>query len=161
MPPLSSHPESKAGSSDLRATWRVDLVINDMTCAQCPAFVEKWLRGYPGVDDVTVDPDTAVARIDIRLRETRLRNLVNLLRSAGYMPGTATIRVPAKGLDPAPSESRLEAEMDGVQGVLSATANPTAQAIDVKCEPEKIDTDELLRRVARLALPEPQRRSVG
>jgi copper chaperone CopZ len=155
---VSTHPETRARSSDLRATWRIDLVVNGMTCAQCPAFVEKWLRGNPGVGDVTVDPDSAVARIDIRPRETRLRNLVNLLRSAGYSPGTATVRVPANCLEPAPSESRLEAELGGVQGVLSARANPAAATIDIRCKPEKIDTDELLRRVARLALPEAQGR---
>ncbi len=156
---VSIHPESIARSSDPRSTWRVDLVINDMTCAQCPAFVEKWLRGFPGVGDVTVDPGTAVASIDFRPRETRLRNLVNLLRSAGYSPGTATVQVPANCLEPAPSESRLEAELRGVQGVLSAKANPAAKTIDVKCKPEKIDCGELLRRVARLALPEAQRRA--
>ena len=156
---VSIHPESKAGSSDLHSNWRVDLVINGMTCAQCPAFVEKWLRGYPGVGDVTVDPNTAVARIDFRPRETRLRNLINLLRSAGYSPGSATVRVPANHLDSAPSESRLEAELGGVQGVLSARVNPIAKTIDVRCKPEKIDTDKLLRRVARLALPEAQRRA--
>jgi copper chaperone CopZ len=122
--------------------------------------VEKWLRGYPGVEGVIVDPDTAVARIDFRPREARLRNLVNLLRSVGYPAGTATVRVPAKGLGPAPSESRLEAELRGVQGVLSAKANPAAKTIDVKCKPEKIDSDELLRRIARLALPGAQRRSL-
>jgi copper chaperone CopZ len=158
MHSVSTNSESKAGLSDLRSNWSVDLVVNGMTCAQCPAFVEKWLRGYPGVVGVTVDPDTAVASIDIRPQETRLRSLVNLLRSAGYLPGTATIRVPAKGLDPAPSEFRLEAELDGVQGILSATANPAAKTIDVRCNPEKIDCGELLRRVARLALPEAQRR---
>ncbi len=158
MVSVSTYPKSKARSSGLRATWRVDLVVDGMTCAQCPAFVEKWLRGYPGVDDVTVDPATAVARIDIRPRETRLRNLVNLLRSVGYPAGTATVRVPAKNLGPALSESRLEAELRGVQGVLSATANPAAKTIDVRCKPEKIDADELLRRVARLALPEVQGR---
>jgi copper chaperone CopZ len=157
---VSTNPKSKAGLSDRPATWRVDLVVDGMTCAQCPAFVEKWLRGNPGVGDVSVDPETAVARIDIRPRETRLRSLVNLLRSAGYLPGTATIRVPAKGLDSTPSEFRLKAELDGVQGVLSATANPAAKTIDVRCEPEKIDCGELLRRVARLALPEAQRRSL-
>lgn len=160
MTALLSGSESNAGPSDPRAIWRVDLVVNGMTCAQCPAFVEKWLRGNPGVRDVTVDPDTAVARIDIRPRETRLKNLVNLLRSAGYLPGTATIRVPATNLHPAPSESRLEAELDGVQGVLSATANPAAATIDVRCKPEKIDCGELVRRVARAALPEAQGRAV-
>lgn len=158
MVSVSTYPKSKARSSGLRATWRVDLVVDGMTCAQCPAFVEKWLRGNPGVGDVSVDPETAVASIELRPRETRLRSLVNLLRSAGYLPGTATIRVPAKGLDPAPSESRLEAELRGVQGVLSATANPAAKTIDVRCKPEMIDSDELLRRVARLALPEAQGR---
>ncbi len=160
MQSVSTNYESRAGSSDLRSNWRVDLVVNGMTCAQCPAFVEKWLRGNPGVGDVSVDPETAVASIDIRPRETRLRSLVNLLRSAGYLPGTATIRVPAKGLDPAPSESRLEAGLRGIPGVLSARANPAAKTIDVKCKPEKIDSDELLRRIARLALPEAQRRSL-
>ncbi len=156
----STNPKSKAGLSDRPATWRVDLVVDGMTCAQCPAFVEKWLRGYPGVEGVIVDPDTAVARIDFRPREARLRNLVNLLRSVGYPAGTATVRVPAKGLGPAPRESRLEAELRVVQGVLSAKANPAAKTIDVKCKPEKIDSDELLRRVARLALPGAQRRSL-
>jgi Cu+-exporting ATPase len=155
---VSTYPESKAESTSLRSNWRVDLVVNGMTCEQCPTLVEKWLRGYPGVDGITVDPDTAVASIDLRPWEARLGNLVNLLRSVGYPAEIATVRVSAESLDPAPSESRLEAELDGIQGVLSARANAIAKTIDVKCKPEKIDFDELLRRVARLALPEAQGR---
>ena len=150
---VSTHPESKAEMSSLRSNWRVDLDVDGMTCEQCPSFVEKWLRGFPGVDSVTVDPNIAVASIDFRPRETRLRSLANPLRSAGYPTGTATVRVPAEGLASAASESRLEAELRGIPGVLSAKANPAAKTIDVKCRPEKIDSDELLR---RLALPEAQ-----
>ena len=160
MTALPSRSEFKTGSPDPRGVWRVDLEVDGMTCAQCPDFVEKWLRGYPGVDGVTVDPNTAVASIDIRLREARLRNLANLLRSAGYPAETATVRVPTGGLDSAPSESRLEAGLRAIPGVLSVKANPAAKTIDVKCKPEKIDCSELLRRVAFHALPEAQGRLV-
>jgi Cu+-exporting ATPase len=160
MTTLSNRFESGAGSSDPPATWRVDLEVDGMTCVQCPPFVEKWLRGCPGVDSVTVDPDTAVACIDLRPREARLGSLVNLLRSVGYSPGTATVRVPARRLGPVSSETELEAGLRGIPGVLSAKANPAAKTIDVKCKPEMIDSDELLRRVARIALPGAQRRSL-
>ncbi len=146
--------ESQVGSADSRPTWHVDLEIEGMTCAQCPPFVEKWLRGYPGVRSVTVDPRSAIASIAYDPREAGLKNLINIVRVSGRTAGEATLRIPVKNLHSPTGATRLEAELGAVPGVLSAKTNRAAATIDVKCKPAKVDSDEIMRRVARADLPE-------
>ena len=145
---------SRVGLADFQPPWHVDLEIDGMTCAQCPPFVEKWLRGYPGVRRVAVDPDTAVASIDYDPREVTLKDLISLIRASGCTAGTATIRIPTRNPASASPNSRLEAALRAAKAVLSAKANPATATIDVKCRPEKVDSDALLRLVARTDLPE-------
>lgn len=153
----SINPEFQAGTADFQPTWHADLEIAGMTCAQCPPFVEKWLRGYPGIRSFVIDPDTAVASIDYDPREVTLKDLINLIRAAGRTPGAATIRIPTKNLRSASRVSRVENTVTAIEGVLSAKADPATATIDVKCKPEKVDSDELLRRVARIDVPEARR----
>jgi Cu+-exporting ATPase len=150
----SIKPEFQAGTADHQPTWHVDLEIGGMTCAQCPPFVKKWLRGYPGVRRVSVRPDTAVASIDYDPREVTLKDLINLIRAAGCTAGVAMIRIPTKNLRSASRAFRVENTVAAIAGVLSANADPATATIDVKCKPEKVDSDDLLRRVARIDLPE-------
>ncbi len=147
-------PKSQDRSPDVPATWHADLQIHGMTCAQCPPFVEKWLRGYPGVRSVTVDPNTEIASIDYDPREAGLKKLINIVRVSGRTAGAATLRIPVKNLHSPAGAARLEAELGAVPGVLSAKTNRAAAPIDVKCRSEKVDSDELMRRIARIDLPE-------
>ncbi len=147
-------PKSQDRSPDVPVTWHVDLEIEGMTCAQCPAFVEKWLRGYPGVRSVTVDPRSAIASIAYDPREAGLKNLINIVRVSGRTAGEARLRIPVKNLHSPAGTARLEAELGAVPGVLSAKTNRAAATIDVKCKPAKVDSGELMRRVARADLPE-------
>ena len=153
-------PKSQDRSPDVPVIWHVDLEIEGMTCAQCPPFVEKWLRGYPGVRSVTVDPRSAIASIVYDPREAGLKNLINIVRVSGRTAGEATLRIPVRNLHSPAGATRLEAELGAVPGVLSAKTNRAAATIDVKCNPAKVDSGELIRRIARTDLPEAVRGTV-
>jgi P-type Cu+ transporter len=62
------------------------IAIDGMTCDSCVRTVDKALRGAPGVSEVRVDRDNAVATVTFDTRKTDIPALHDILLRNGYKP---------------------------------------------------------------------------
>jgi Cu+-exporting ATPase len=144
-------------SSAASGTEHLDLRIGGMTCAHCPPAIEKALATTTGVTAAHVNAATRVASIDYDPARTRIADILQAIRSAGYTAGTATLRVPIKNMYCSSCVIRVELALQMTPGVISARANLGPNAVDVEYQPERVDFQQIRKAIEsagyRLAEP--------
>ncbi|UCG85998.1 MAG: heavy metal translocating P-type ATPase [Gemmatimonadota bacterium] len=113
------------------ADARVTLPIEGMTCGACALTVQKRLLAEPGVKEAAVNYATAKSTVTIDDRETSVAALVTAVRDAGYDCAKTSLSFGVEGLHYASGTSRLERELKGLTGVLSAAANQATERVRV------------------------------
>ncbi|MFY9440491.1 MAG: copper ion binding protein, partial [Tepidanaerobacteraceae bacterium] len=63
---------------------KAELGLKGMSCAACAARIEKALSKAPGVYNATVNFATETATVEFNSSETSLKNLIKVVRDAGY-----------------------------------------------------------------------------
>ena len=71
---------------EARVTDTVTIGIAGMTCDNCVRKVEKALRALPGVEEVTVSREKAVARVVYDDTKINVPAMHDALLSSGYTP---------------------------------------------------------------------------
>jgi Cu+-exporting ATPase len=117
------------------ASARITLPIEGMTCGACAATVQKRLLQEPGVQEANVNYATAKSTVSIDDGQTTVADLVTAVRDAGYDCAKTTISFGVEGLHYATGTNRLEQELAGLTGVLSATANQATEQVRVEYIP--------------------------
>jgi Cu+-exporting ATPase len=135
----------------------LDLRIGGMTCAHCPPAIEKALAATAGVTAAHVNAATRAASIDYDPARTRIADIIQAIRTAGYTAGTATLRVPIKNMFCSSCVIRVELALQMTPGVISARANLGPKAVDVEYQPERVDFQQIRKAIEsagyRLAEP--------
>jgi Cu+-exporting ATPase len=128
-------------------TEHVTLRIGGMHCAHCPREIEKTLAEIPGVKSAHVNPATKVASVDYEPSRTKTADLLSAIRSRGYTPGAATMRIPIKNMHCSSCAIRIELAVQTTPGVISAWVSLALNAIDVEYQPEQVDFDGIRRAI--------------
>jgi len=76
----------------------IELTVGGMTCAHCPQAIEKTLRALEGVVSARVNLASKLAVIDYDAGRVKAIDLAKAIRTAGYRPGAAAVRVPIKNM---------------------------------------------------------------
>ena len=103
---------------------RVAIPVTGMTCAACVMHVTNALEELPDVDDVAVN--LAAEKATLRLSpdgRSGLGELVHALEDAGYGIGTARVTLSLGGMATPADAASVERALDGVEGVVSVTAD--------------------------------------
>ncbi len=132
------------------AETRVSFPVEGMTCGACAVTVQKRLAGEPGVADAAVNYATGKATLTIDAGRVKIADLVKAIREVGYDSGKAALALPVDGLHYAPGVARLEHELLGVSGVLSAVANQATEQVAVEYVPGVATSADLEAAVARV-----------
>ena len=119
------------------ALEHIDLSIGGMTCPHCPPAVEKALATVPGVQQAHVNLATRRATIAFDPEHTKVSELLQAIRRAGYTPGTAKTRLPIANMHCSSCVVRIELEVGMTPGVIKAEANSLTNAVEVEYQPEK------------------------
>src|SRR6516225_9642374 len=125
--PVMHETASRASSSG--PTEHVDLSVGGMTCPHCPPAVEKSLTAVPGVRAAHVNLANAAASIDYDPARAKVTDLLRAIRSAGYAPGTAKMRIPIRHMHCSSCVTRIELALKMTPGVLAARANLGTNAV--------------------------------
>jgi P-type Cu+ transporter len=127
------------------ATHRMEVPITGMTCAACARRVETKLSRAPGVRRAGVNFATERATVEYDPRETRIRDLMQLVEDVGY--GTAgTARAEFYVDDsarPSGSGAPLERHLAELPGVVSADFNLADRGVRVEYLPDVVDVRAL------------------
>ena len=112
-------PPAPAGA---KASARITLPVEGMSCASCVGRVERALAALPGVADVSVN--LATGRASLELPEgTPPPRAVEAIREAGYdVPETVTA-VAVEGMNCASCVGRVERALLAMPGATSASVN--------------------------------------
>ena len=110
-----------------------------MTCAHCPPAIEKALAAIPGVTSAHVNLASNTARIRYDPARTKLADVVQAIRSIGYIPGTATLRIPIKNMHCSSCSIRIELALQITPGIVHAWASLGPNAVDIEYDPETVN----------------------
>src|SRR6516164_5197811 len=119
---------------------RIDLRIGGMTCPHCPPAVEKALKSVKGVISAQVNLANRLATVTYDRSAAKITDILNAVRSVGYTVGTATTRIPIKGMHCSSCVMRVELALKMTPGVVSARANLGPNAVDIEYQPETTDS---------------------
>ena len=130
-------------------TTRLTIPVTGMTCAACASRVQRRLERGAGVRDASVNFGTERATVEYTPAETDARQLVELIRSAGYDARTERVPLSVSGLEWAASGEPLERELAQVPGVIGASANVATGEVRVEVLPETADAAALEAAIER------------
>ena len=125
------------------AKQRIVLPIEGMSCAACAVTVQEALAGAAGVSNASVNYATAKAAVDYDDANTKVADLVQSVRTAGYNCGQATVSFGVEELHYAPSVAPLEQALAAVPGVIRAVANQATETATVEYVPGATTADLL------------------
>ena len=139
------------------ANARITFPIEGMTCGACAVTVQKRLSDEPGVTGAAVNYATGKATLTIDAGTVRIADLVKAIREVGYDSGKVAVQLAVEGLHYAAGTARLEQELLGIPGVLTATANQATERVSVEYVPGIASPADLEAAVARagFSLAEP------
>jgi len=115
----------------------IDLSVGGMTCPHCPPAVENALKSIPGVRSAHVNLANALASIDFDPSQAKIPDFLRAIRAAGYIAGTAKMRIPIRSMHCSSCIIRIELAMQLTPGVVAARANLGTNAVDVEYQPEQ------------------------
>lgn len=126
---------------------RIELPIVGMTCGKCVTIVEKALRDVSGVAQATVNLDQGRAFVTYDPAKAGFEDLVQAVKTAGYLTGTATAKIGIRGMSCASCVTTIEEGLQRTPGVLKASVNLGTNEARVEYLPELTDLEEIKRAV--------------
>ncbi len=129
------------------STQRLELRVGGMTCDHCAATVEKALAKIAGVVAARVNLATKLARIDYEPTIAKISDILQAIRSAGYVPDAAVVRLPISNMHCSSCVVRVELALRNVPGVIWARANLGPNVVDVEYRPDSVDFSALRKAI--------------
>lgn len=115
----------------------IELSVGGMTCPHCPAAIEKAVKSVAGVEKTHVNLANGLVSIDYNPGRAKVADLLQAIRSVGYVVGTAKARIPIKFMHCASCVTHIESALQMTPGVIAARASLAANAVDIEYLPEK------------------------
>jgi Cu+-exporting ATPase len=126
---------------------RIDLRVGGMTCPHCPPAIEKSLNAVAGVASARVNLANKTATVTYDPGRTKVDDILRAIRSLGYAAGTATARIPIKGMHCSSCIMRIELAVQMTPGVVSARVSLGPNAVDVEYQPHQLDFDGIRKAI--------------
>ena len=142
-------PPEQTGRSPSTPLAAVDLSIGGMTCPHCPPTVEKALMAVRGVHRARVNLALGNAHVEFDPVVAKIPDLLQAIRRAGYLAGTAKTRLQIANMHCSSCVSRIELELGMTPGVVKAQASTLTNSVDVEYQPEQTTLDALKVGVGR------------
>ncbi|HSL31985.1 MAG TPA: heavy metal translocating P-type ATPase [Anaerolineales bacterium] len=128
-------------------TKQLTLPITGMTCANCVATVERNLKKLEGVEKAIVNLSSERATVEFDAARLGLGDVIARVNRAGYGVATGEADLIIKRLSDDNDARRLEKALLGLEGVLEAKVNYTAEKARVRYVPTIVTQAELRRTV--------------
>ena len=123
------------------------LPILGMTCANCVATVERNLKKVDGVDTANVNLSSERAAVTYDPAKATLIDMIARVQRAGYEVAMGQAALSIRNLSDAADVTRLEKVLNGLDGVIEASANLATEKAAVKYVPTIISQNEIRRAI--------------
>ena len=125
----------------------LELPLAGMTCAACAARIEKQLNKLPGVE-AAVNFATERATIRYATAGTTAAKLVETIRKTGFDVPPATVELAIGGMTCAACATRIEKQLNKLEGV-EAAVNLATEKAHVRYVPGLADAGRLIETVVK------------
>ncbi len=129
-------------------TRTVTFGVQGMTCANCSSRVERTLSRTEGVGQANVNLATERASVVFDPSVVDLEGVLKRVRDVGYAPQEQTLDLDVAGMTCANCVARVEKALEGLPGVLDATANLATERVRVRWLPDATPYPELVGALA-------------
>ena len=131
---------------------RLQLSVENMSCASCVGRVERALSALPGLHDVRVNlaSETVQARVDT---PDRVIEAVAALDQAGYPARTQSVRLNVTAMTCASCVGRVDKALAAVPGVQSVNVNLASETATVTYVEGAVTIADLLQAAAAAGYP--------
>ena len=102
-------------------------------------IIELALRGAPGVVAANVNLGNQKVYVDYDAGETKIADLVEVVKSAGYRIGGAVVKAHIQGMHCGSCVNRIETALNAVPGVIEAVVSPATEIATIKYLPGAAD----------------------
>lgn len=116
-----------------------EISIGGMTCAHCAKKIQDALSSLPGVMHATVNHAEAKAHVHYQPDQVSVKQINDVIRRAGYLPGAASLKLGIKGMRCASCVQTIENSLCKTPGVVSASVDPASASAKVVYQPEIAD----------------------
>jgi len=123
------------------------LKVTGMTCATCARSVRAALMGLHGVQDVSVDAGTEVARVAFLEGTIDGKRLYDAVAAAGYGLETVDVDIRIGGMTCAMCSQAIGDALKRLSGVLDATVNLGTETARISFLPGMTSVDDMKRTV--------------
>ena len=144
---VSSAPPKEEIFASVAKMQSLALRIAGMTCDHCPPAIEKALAAVPGVSAAHVNAATKIVQIEFDPGRVKIGDLIKVIRSIGYAPGTATTRLLIKNMHCSSCVIRVELALQLTPGIVWARANLGPNAVDIEYQPEQTNFQEIRKAI--------------
>jgi Cu+-exporting ATPase len=146
--PIRPAAVESAGDAQLQPIRQhLELRIGEMTCDHCASTIEKAVAATAGVTAVKVNAATKLAQIEYDPSRVKIRDIVQAIRAGGYTVGTATLRLPIRGMHCSSCVVRVELALRMTPGVVSGRADLVLSAVDIEYQPESVDFEQIRKAI--------------
>ena len=121
----------------------VQVGVSGMTCASCVSRVERALNKTEGVNTTTVNLATEKASINYDPEQTNPKALLKTIEATGYKPRSAELSFGVTGMTCANCSSRVERNLNKLEGVLNASVNLATERATVRYLPDMLSPRDL------------------
>lgn len=132
------------------ADTTVTLPITGMTCANCAANIERNVRKVPGVSEVGVNFASEQAKIRFNPDESKLSDLIDTVKRAGYGIPSSHVELPITGMTCANCAANIERTLKRkVAGVEKASVNFASENASVDYLPSVTDLKDIVSAIEK------------
>jgi Cu+-exporting ATPase len=126
---------------------KVELPITGMSCASCVAKIEKGLSKMSGIVDAKVNFATEKAMIAFDPSRVHVGDFVATVKDLGYEAGMEKVTLPIHGMSCASCVKKVEAALNGLEGVVRAGVNFATERATVEYIPGAVSMGDFRRAV--------------
>lgn len=124
-----------------------EISIGGMTCAHCAKKIRDALSSLPGVMHATVNHAEAKAHVHYQPDQVSVKQINDVIRRAGYLPGAASLKLGIKGMRCASCVKTIEDSLCHTPGVVSASVDPASASANIIYQPEIADHQAITQAV--------------
>jgi len=127
---------------------QTSLQITGMTCATCAGTVERKLSQLRGVSKAAVNLASEKATVEYDPSQATEKDLVQAVEDAGYGVAISEVVFDVTGMTCATCVQNIEAALNGLDGVVSASVNLASEKAYVRYNPEVITVPRLKKAIS-------------
>jgi len=129
---------------------KLDIPIIGIHCSSCIPTIESEIKKLPGIIFAKVNIATEKAQIKFNRKEVDAESIIGAIKKAGYKTGYSDLSLGIVGMYCASCVTKIESELKGLPGILSASVDIASEKAFIKYLPNLINIKKIKNIIEKL-----------